>query len=153
MLFWSFLLSHCGWACEIRIPPVENGGFCKHPMIHGLSAFNQPFGGWSDFAFTQWLRLVWVGFRRMESAQVTSGSSSSIYTAKSSGRLSLAGRRAKNVRLLGRVKNSKTSGSCNFLINRPGKHTKNYWTRPFSLLIYILNMVIFHSYVGLPEGI
>ena len=33
-----------------------------------------------------------------------------------------------------------------------GKHTKSYWKWPFIVDLYPLNMVIFHSYVSLPEG-
>ena len=33
-----------------------------------------------------------------------------------------------------------------------GKQTKSYWTWPFSSWIYPLKIVIFHSYVSLPEG-
>ena len=33
-----------------------------------------------------------------------------------------------------------------------GKHTQSYWTWPLSSLIYPSKMVIFHSYVSLPEG-
>ena len=33
-----------------------------------------------------------------------------------------------------------------------GKHTKNYWNGPFIVELPINSMVIFHSYVKLPEG-
>ena len=41
------------------------------------------------------------------------------------------------------------------IVTRPGQHTKSYWTWPIEIvdLIYPLKMVIFHSYVSLPEGI
>ena len=39
------------------------------------------------------------------------------------------------------------------IFTRPGKHTKNYWKLPFIGWIFPLKMVIFHSYVKLPEGI
>jgi len=39
------------------------------------------------------------------------------------------------------------------LILPSGKHTKNYGTSPFSMGKSTISMVIFNSYVKLPEGI
>ena len=39
------------------------------------------------------------------------------------------------------------------LILPSGKHTKSYGKLPIEIVIVPLNMVIFHSYVSLPEGI
>ena len=35
---------------------------------------------------------------------------------------------------------------------RPGKHTKSYWTWPFIVDLPMNSMVIFNSYISLPEG-
>ena len=87
----------------------------KHPIIHRLSGFNQPKLVVDRISLSPSGYGWFYGFRRLDSAQVTSGSSSSIYTAKSSGRLSLAGRRAKNVRLA----------------DGPGEELENVWELQF----------------------
>ena len=42
--------------------------------------------------------------------------------------------------------------SRSWLLLITGKQTLCYWTWPFISLIYLLKMVIFHSYVSFPEG-
>jgi len=125
MLFWSFLDSRTVAPC-LRNPNAtsfSNGGFCKHPMIHRLSGFNllvvdqislSPSGyGWFESVFDGICSgYIWFKQFHLHGEVV---------------RASFFGwKKGQERPPAGPGEDPENVWELQFLINRPGKHPKNY---------------------------